>query len=190
MIPLKRAFAEKRRLVIPVAAGLVLNVILYAGVVYPLGVRVRSAEQREQAAARDLTSAQRDDQAARGVLQGRDRTDTALQAFYRDVLPSGLESANRITYLRLAQLAEQHHLRYSHRSATPETSSEGSLSRLRISTALEGDYENVRRFIYQLELSQDFIVIDSVTLGQGADAGSPLQVTLALSTYYRPEHGT
>ena len=189
MIPFKRAFEENRRLVIPVAAGLALNVILFAAVVYPLTASVHNAEQREQAAARDLMAGQRDDQAARASLQGRDRTDTALKAFYKDVLPNGLPSANRITYLRLAQLAEQHHLRYSHRSAEPESNPQGALRRLRITTVLEGDYENVRRFIYQLEAGPDFIVIDSVTLNQDADAGSPLQLTLSLSTFYRSEHG-
>ena len=138
MIPFKRAFDEKRRLVIPVAAGLALNVILYVGVVYPLGVRVRTAEQRDQAAAGELSIAERDDRAARAVVQGRDRTDTALQTFYHDVLPNSLASARGMTYLRLAQLAEQHHLRYSHRSAESESNPQGSLRRLRISMALEG----------------------------------------------------
>lgn len=189
MIPFKRAFEENRGLVIPVAAGLALNALLYVAVVYPLGARVRNAGQREETAARELAAARRDDQSSGALLQGRDRADTALKAFYKDVLPNGLASANRITYLRLAQLAEQNHLRYSHRSAEPETNPQGPLRRLRITTVLEGDYENVRRFIYQLESGPDFIVIDSVTLNQDAAVGSPLQLTLSLSTFYQPEHG-
>jgi Tfp pilus assembly protein PilO len=189
MIPFKRAFEENRQLVIPVAAGLALNVLLYAVVVYPLVARVRNAEQHEEAVERELAAAQRDDQAARALLQGRERTDTALKTFYTDVLPNSLAIANRIGYLRVAQLAEQHHLKYSHYSAEPEANPQGPVRRLRITTVLEGDYQNVRRFIYQLESGSDFIVIDSVTLNQGADAGSPLQLTLSLSTFYRPDHG-
>jgi type II secretion system (T2SS) protein M len=189
-IPIKRAFDEKRRMVIPVAAGLALNVILYVGVVYPLTVSVRSAEQRDQAAARELSIAERDDQAARAVVQGRDRTDTALQTFYRDVLPNGLASARGMTYLRLAQLADQHHLKYQRRSAETDLNPQGALQRFRVTMALEGDYENVRQFIYQLEFGSDFVVIDSVALAQGGEPGSPLTLTLALSTYYRSEpHG-
>ena len=45
-LPLRRVFDDKRRLVIPVLAGLALNVVLFAGVVYPLGARVRSMEAR------------------------------------------------------------------------------------------------------------------------------------------------
>ena len=49
-LPLRRIFDDKRRLVIPVLAGLALNVVLFAGVVYPLGARVRSTEARAEAA--------------------------------------------------------------------------------------------------------------------------------------------
>jgi hypothetical protein len=187
MIPLKRAFDEKRRLVIPVAAGLALNAMLFVGVVYPLRARVRGAEQREQTAAGELAAAAREDQSARDLVQGKTRTDTALQAFYRDVLPTSLASARNITYLRLEQLVEQHHLRSSHRSADAEASPKGALRRVRITMALEGNYDDVRRFIYQLENGADFIVIDGVTLTQNGEPGGLLQLTLNLSTYYK--HG-
>ena len=120
--------------------------------------------------------------------KNRDEILAALRA-YRDVLPSNLASARQITYLRLAQLADQHHLRYSRRSAEPDANSLGALKRLRITMALDGDYENVRQFIYQLESGSDFIVIDSVAIAQ-TEPGAPLQLTLGLSTYYQSErHG-
>lgn len=189
MIPFKRGFEENRGLVISLAAGLAMNVILYVAIVYPLGTRVRNAAERDETAASELMAAQRDDRASQAMLEGRDHADTALKAFYEHVLPNSLASADRITYLRLAQLAEKHRLRYSHRSADPDTSSQGPLRRLRITTELEGDYENVRRFIYDLESGPDFIVIDSLTLNQDPAAGAPLQLTLSLSTFYQPEHG-
>jgi hypothetical protein len=188
MIPIRRAFDEKRTLIIPVAAGLALNVILFVGVVYPLRARVRGAEEREQTATASLAAAQREDQSARGLVQGKARTDVALQSFYSDVLPASLASARSIQYLRLGQLAEEHHLRLSHRSADAESNPKGALSRVRITMALEGNYDDVRRFIYQLETGTDFIVIDSVMLTQSGEADGALQLTLNLSTYYK--HGT
>ncbi len=184
-LPLRRIFDDKRRLVIPVVAGLALNVVLFAGVVYPLSVRVRSMEARAQTAAQQLQAAVREDAEARGVAQGRDRTDTALKAFYKDVLPSSHAQARQATFLRLTQLAEQHNLEQSRRSTDPKQERESSLARLQISMQLKGDYEDIRRFIYQVETGSDFIVIDSVALQQGEDAGSPLTLRLALSTYYQ-----
>jgi Tfp pilus assembly protein PilO len=189
-LPLKRVYEEKRRLVIPLLAALALNIALYALVVYPLGVRVRSMEQREQAAAQEMAAAQREDAAASAVLQGRDRTGSALNTFYKDVLPTSLSSARDVTFLRLEELGEQHDIRIKRRTSTTDKDKKGSLARLRITTELEGNYENIRRFIYQLESGSNFVVIDSVQLSQDAAPGSPLALTLGLSTYYRAErHG-
>jgi hypothetical protein len=185
MIPLKRAFEEKRRLVIPVAAGLAINVILFIGVVYPLRARVRNAELRAQSAAATLAGAEREDQSARGLVQGKTRTSTALQSFYHDVLPTSLSNARNLTYLHLQQLAEQHHLRVAHRSFDPEPNPKGALRRWRGTMAIEGSYDEVRRFIYDVETGSDFIVIDGVTLLQNTDVGGQLQLTLNLSTYYK-----
>ena len=184
--PLRRVALEKRRVIVPLLAGLILNVILYAAVVYPLRVSVRSAETRGENAARELTFAQSDAAAARAILQGRDRTDTALQGFYKDVLPTDLAGARRITYRRLSELAEQEDVRIERRSyAEPDTDAQGRLSRLRITMTIQGDYENVRQFIYQLESGTDFIVIDDVSLAQGTEPNAPLTLALAISTYYR-----
>jgi Tfp pilus assembly protein PilO len=183
-LPLRRAFEDKRRLVIPVLAGLALNVVLFAGVVYPLGVRVRSMEARADKAAQELQAAVREDADARAITQGRDRTGTALKAFYQDVLPSNHAQARQATFLRLTQLAEQHNLEQSRRSTDPKQDRESSLARLQIAMTLRGHYEDIRRFIYQMETGSDFIVIDSIGLQQSEEAGAPLTLALALSTYY------
>jgi hypothetical protein len=42
----------------------------------------------------------------------------------------------------------------------------------------------MRAFLHELEAAPEFVVIDNIELGQGADGGA-LGVTLHLSTYYR-----
>jgi Tfp pilus assembly protein PilO len=187
MIPLRRAFNEKRRLLIPVGAGLALNVILFVAVVYPLRASMLSARERERTSAEQLVSAQREDQSARGLVEGKTKADAALQGFYHDVLPTTLASARNITYLRLQQLADTHHLQRPHLTFDPEPNPKGVLRRVRITMALEGNYDDVRHFIYELETGKDFIVIDDVTLVQNSDQGSGLLLTLNLSTYYKHE---
>jgi Tfp pilus assembly protein PilO len=184
-LPIKRIFQEKRRLLIPALSGLALNLVLLAGVVYPLHLRVRTTEQRAQAAARELQAAERDEAAARGVAEGRSRTEAALKAFYKDVLPSNLAQARDVLLLHLAQLAEQHNLERSRRDFDQETDREGALTRMFISMSLQGDYDDIRQFIYQVESSTDFITIDSISLRQGSQPGAPLTLDLVLSTYYQ-----
>jgi Tfp pilus assembly protein PilO len=184
-LPARRIFNEKRRVMLPVLAGLVLNILLYSAFVYPLELRVRSTRTRAQAAAQSLAAAERDDAAARGAEKERDRTDAALKAFYKDVLPTNFAQAQQTTFLRLTQIAEQHNLQPSRRDTDRELDKEGSLVRIRTSMSLKGNYEDIRRFIHQVESGTDFIVIDSVVLRQGTEPGSPLTLDLGLSTYYR-----
>ena len=122
-----------------------------------------------------MQAAEREDRAARGVAEGRDRTDSALKSLYREVLPTGFAEAREITYLRLAQIADQHNLEQFRRNIDPEQRRESSLARMRMTMSLQGNYEDIRRFIYQVESGTDFIVIDSVTLNRGPnqDRASP-----------------
>jgi len=184
-LPIKRIFQEKRRVMIPVLAGLALNMALYAGVVFPLAARARGAQARADAAALELQAAQREDTEARDTAQGRDRTDAALKSFYKDVLPASFAEARGATFLRLAQLAEQHNLEQSGRQADREFEKDSTLARMRISMSLRGNYDDIRQFIYHVESGTDFIVIDSVALRQGEEPGAPLTLDLNLSTYYR-----
>ena len=49
---------------------------------------------------------------------------------------------------------------------------------------LQGGYENLRQFIYELERSPEFVIIDDVMLAESG-RGEALMLTLDLSTYYR-----
>jgi Tfp pilus assembly protein PilO len=188
-LPLRRVFDEKRRLLLPVAAALAINVLLYVGVVYPMSARLSATESRAQAAQQAQLAAEREDAAAQGAVQSRERTDVALKAFYSDVLPPTLAQARQATFLRLTQLAEAHNLEPSRRNTNVEPGKGKTVERMRATMSLQGSYEDIRRFIHEVESGGDFIVIDSVALRQGVDTGGPLTLDLTLSTYYRARPG-
>ena len=180
----RRVMAEHRRLVIGLGAGTVLNMLLYAFVVYPLAERVANVAQRERAAEQTLGEARREHSLASGTLTGKSRAAVELASFYSDVLPRDLAGARRLTYLRLARLAREANLEYRRASYAPVVESGSTLTRLQIQLVLSGTYPDMRNFIYQLESSPEFVVIDNVQLAEGSD-GAPLVVTLDLSTYFR-----
>ena len=60
----------------------------------------------------------------------------------------------------------------------------GRLGHLKIKMVLQGDYEDLRRFIYALETAPQFVIVDELSLAQN-ELNKPLTLTLALSTYYR-----
>ena len=182
----RRVSQEHRRLLMPLLAALAVNILLSAFVVYPLSDRVANVAQREQAAERELQAARREHAQASGALTGKDRASAELTTFYNEVLPKGLTGARRLTYLRLAQLARESNLRYESSRTSDSVERGSNLSHLRINMSLAGEWDDIRGFIYDLDVAPEFVVIDNIQLSGGGDSGR-LSLDLALSTYYRDQ---
>jgi hypothetical protein len=183
---LRRVLREQRRILVPLAAVLAINIGVYAAVVYPLGIRVADASSRAATAEAARRNAQREFDAAQGVATGKSRAEAELRAFYSEVLPASVSAADRATYLPIAQAARKDNLQVSQwRSHRAESHQDTTLERLEITLAVEGTYEDIRRFIYDLEMAPAFVVIDSLAIEQGREAGRPLVLRLGLSTYFR-----
>jgi len=191
MTPLfRRILHERRAVVVPLAAAAVLNIAAYVLIVYPLSLRVSATELRQRSAELQRAAAEREYAASRAMLTSKDRADVELRKFYSEILPDDLAGARRISYARLAQLAKDADLRYERRSYEPNANYEGSLQKVKISMVLEGEYRNIRRFIHDLEIAPEFIVIEDVALAEGTEPNAPLTLTLQLATYFRAEgHG-
>jgi Tfp pilus assembly protein PilO len=182
----RRLLAEHRRVIVPLAAALVVNVLVYAFAVYPLAQRVANIEQRDQAAEQALALARREHDAARGALTGKERASVELATFYKDVLPQDLSSARRLTYLRLAQLVRESGLRYKSGRMEPADEPRSTLQKLEIELEVEGSYENVRALLYQLDTAPEFVVVDNITLSERSGQATGLELMVELSTYFRP----
>ena len=185
MTLLKRIAAEKRALLVPLSVALFINVGVYAIVVYPLEVRSAGAIDRATAAAAALKDAERDQAAARALVTGKTRAEQELLTFYDTVVPADLVAARRMTYARLPALARKANVRYEAGTSDVDRNLKSTrLGRLHIRMVLQCEYANFRRFIYELETSPEFVIIDDVTLAQ-SDQNKPVTATLELSTYYR-----
>jgi Tfp pilus assembly protein PilO len=186
----RRIFVEKRALIIPVAVGVVLNIAAYLFVVRPLALKSAGVADRAIAARQALTLAERDLAAARALVTGTSRADEELATFYDQVLPPDQNSARRLTYLTVYHLARKMNVKFLDRKYEVEPPKRAARTgRLKIRTELQGDYENLRQFIYALESAPEFVIIDDVTLSQN-DATKPLTLTIELSSYYRLDaHG-
>ena len=89
-----------------------------------------------------------------------------------------------MTYASLPALAQRTNVRYETRRFDPvEPEKDARLGGLKIRMVLQGDYENLRQFIYELESAPEFVIIDDVTLTEG-QAGEIADAHLDLSTYY------
>ena len=183
----KRILREKRALVIPLALGLVANIVAYALVVRPLGIKSAGAADRAAAAAQALRAAASDEAAARALMAGKERADQELSTFYEKVLPADLPTARQLTFATLPALAKTANVKFVERRTEADQITHASkFGRLKVHAVFQGEYESLRQFIYQLEGAPEFVIIDAVTLSQ-PDSAKPLQLLLDLSTYYRLE---
>ena len=182
----RRILFEHRRAVWLIVGLLLLNVALFALVVYPLSRKVDGGEAAAQAAATELAAATRDEANAQATVTGKGQADAELQKFYHDVLPPDQSGARRIMYLRILQLAEQFNLAPPRYSVDPnEQRRNTDLRKLSMTLTVSGDYANIRRFIHALESAPEFLVLENVALTQGESGSRTLQVTAVVSTYYR-----
>lgn len=181
----RRIVRERRSAIIPLAVALGLNLLAYVIVVRPLQAKSAGAADRAAAAADNRQAAEKELALARALVSGKTEADNELSAFYQRVLPADLTAARRMTYASLPALARRTNVRYEARTTTvDDMDRESRLGHMRIRMVLQGDYRDIRRFIYQLESSPEFVILDSLTLTQST-ADEPQTLTIDLSTYFR-----
>jgi len=185
MTPTRRILAEKRRYIYPLVGALLLNIALLLVVVLPLSRKVQGGEQAAQQAAMAHAAANKDFQAARATVTGKSAADGELKKFYSAVLPTDMSQARR-TMFKVSELARNANLSLG-RSSTKESQDRDSpLGKLTNDLTLTGQYRDIRQFIYDLETSPEFLVLEHVGLSaQGTDGGGALRMDVRVATYYR-----
>lgn len=184
-VPASRVVREHRAALVPLVIALVLNLIVLIAIVLPGADRAAANEARAAAAVRAQTAAAADLARAEASREGTTKASSDLDTFYDRVLPADLAAARRLTHVRFQQKAREYGVRYE-RAATRDEEVPGSqLDRLSSSMTLSGDYDDIRALLYDLEIAEDFFIIDSVALSEGTDANEPLSLALTVSTYYR-----
>lgn len=183
----RRVMTERRALVVPLLAGLAINIGVLALGVFPLQASVSGDEERAITVKSDLAGAQRLERLANDTRTSQQRADQELKKFYSEVLPQSHAEARDLLYLQLRTIARQTGLASSSSSFEPEAVDDSSLMRFRVDVTLTGEYSSIRRFLYDVETAEEFFIVQSVKLGpsnQRASSGS-LEVVLSVSTYYQ-----
>lgn len=183
-VAVSRVIREHRAALLPLVLALGINLVALVAVVLPLSQRAAATEQRAVAAERNRATAEAEFKRAETLRAAKSRASEELATFYRDVLPTNVGAARRILQLKLRQQAEAHGVEYQGSGSTEEELNDSSLLRLTMSMRLAGNYDDIRGFIYDLETSPDFVVIEQVSLSE-ATRSSGLELALDVSTYYR-----
>lgn len=180
----RRVVQEHKKAVVLIAAGFVLNVLLYFVLVRPLNQSVATIEQRTVNAEQAKAAAQAEYNKANGTLTGKARATKELDTFYSTVLAQDLSGARRLTYGRVQRLAKENRLAYQSSRYEPLEERDSTLTKLKVSVELTGTYNNLRSFIHAIESAPQFVVIENISLAEGTNESS-LRLAMDLSTYYR-----
>ena len=181
---LQRILTEKRWAITVVTVSIVIDLALYALAVLPWSVAVTNARQRVVIANSSLTAAEQARAAAQTTVDGKREADQELQNFYKEILPTDLSEARGITFARLEQAASRNNLVMERRSSSTDHEAGSRLARLQMTMFLKGDYRDMRGFLSDLEASDDFIVIEEISLAQDNASENTEALTLGLATYF------
>jgi Tfp pilus assembly protein PilO len=181
----QRVLSEQRALLALVALILLIDIALYAFAVYPWSNKLAASERRMASASSQLTAVTDAFSAVSEANLSKSLANNQLERFYGEVLPGDLAEARGLFSPYFHNLAEETNLVLERRTSVAEKEEDSSLASLHSTMVLAGDYEDIREFIYRLETAPEFILIESVVLGQGNGSDNDLVLTLGVSTYYR-----
>ena len=128
MTVLQRILAEKRTLLTAVGAVLAINIGLFAFAIYPWSNKVSQAETRTTTAKAQVEQARAGHANAAMVRQNKANSDSQLDRFYSDVLPTNLAGARLILSPFLDKLAEDSNLVLERSTSVPEKERESRSS--------------------------------------------------------------
>ena len=188
VVPLwRRVLIEKKFSIVSVVAVLAIDVVLQLFVLYPWTVRSQTYERERLDVIEKQEVVRRESEAIHKMVQAKTDAEAELDRFYRDVLPQGLAGARVESFSRLTSLAALHGLTMERRSSSPMVVERSPLRRLDISMLLQGEYHDLRRFIYDLEVGKEFLVIEEIVLRRDETVRDGEVLDLGLSTYYLSE---
>jgi type II secretory pathway component PulM len=186
-----RIFQERRMIILPLAILIVANVTVLALLVLPGERRVTSMTDRVEESRHEAALAQGALNKVRDQRTSKALAEQQLKKFYEDVLPPGAREAQDMTNFALERLARESGVTEKNGQTNYEAVKDSRLEHWTSRVVLDGPYQNIRRFLYALEMARPFVVIEKVELSpsneSGMTAGSQgntIEVTLEISTYY------
>jgi len=180
-----RILRERRAVVLPVLIFLLLNVAGLAGVFW-LQQSIDAAKSSRDQALLDLDKARKEETKAKGLKGSKELADVELRKFYGDVLPRNLASAVNVLNFWLSKIAADSKVSYHTGTYDHDPVRDSLLTKVTGAITLTGSYADIRRFVYELETSQEFIVIEKIGLSQptATQANAPLEMNLNVATYF------
>jgi Tfp pilus assembly protein PilO len=171
-----------RRLKMPwawvaLAALLAANALAFVLLLVPVREAHRSLERRTRDLERGVQNLQREARSSDTLLTAMREAEEFLQGFPPRAELVGLKA-------RLTRLAGSLALHVPDTDYRPSELKEAGLTRVTVQMGVEGSYDKIRRFLYELEGMRRFLVVERLSL-RDLKGTATLQVQLQLAIYLR-----
>ncbi len=163
----------------------VLNLLAYVIYQSAFAGKVEGLERRYQQAVEQLEAIENERLVIQEFLETVESHRTEVQGLYRDRFQTESERFTRALQ-EIKSLAKRAGLEPSALSYPKQTFGEHRLVQRMIRFSVTGSYEQLRKFINFLELTDHFFTLQRVTLGDGGDGGGgkQLSINLEVSTIF------
>jgi len=174
---------DARKIISVLLVLLVANVLFFLGLVYPRVRETASLLSEKESFESDLTAARKETEALRVDYERITSQEQGLRTFYEEIL--GTKQRKLVEIEReIATIAKEFNIDPEEVRYETEQVPEGRVERFQIVLPLQGDYQNLRRFIARVENSDNFLVIDRIALSGAKEGGSQLQLNVQIGTYF------
>jgi Tfp pilus assembly protein PilO len=182
---LKRFDIREERVKVAIILGVlaVVNLALYVTLNLPRVHRQAVEERRVSDLTQNLAEVSRRVALMKDLDQRFETEKSKVDTFYNDVL--GTKDRRMIQIQReVRAIAASLGMDPETIAYQPEILDKVGLISFNINVPLAGDYRNLRQFINKIERSQNFLIVESVSLGGAKDGGALLDLNIRLSTYF------
>lgn len=182
---------EKRILLIVLAVLLVANTVFFFTYRVQYENRLRDLNTRRDTVKAELDAARRARLNSEQQLAGYHKIETDIHAIYDDEWATQSERLTPFIaeVMRLAAASQLVPHSYAFagqkKDASKTASKEAGANAVEVSVAfqVEGTYQQIRTLIHRLETSNQFMIIDQITLG--SETGDKLNMTIRVKTLFR-----
>jgi Tfp pilus assembly protein PilO len=184
----RRIYVEYRAIVLPLLVFLAANVAVLALAVLPLQQGVKSAENESIDATLHLAQARQAAKSAKDAASRKDQAVGELRKFYEQILPLDYPTARNVLFVWAQNTAAASRLRFKGGVIDFDPVKDSRLVKVIWKVTLSGDYPDIRKFLYDLETAQSFVIVERVELEQSMltnAATGQLNIVLNVATYYQ-----
>lgn len=179
---------EKRIALIVLGVVLLANALFFFTYRVQYQARVDDLKARKEQTQARLESATRARKAAQQQLAAYRKAQTDLQSVYNDrwaTEPQRLTAMiTEVKRLAKAVDMEPNVYGFAETAESKNNDAKTNTTTVGINFTVQGSYQQIRRFINLLELSDQFVIIDSLSLASASDKGV-LTMSLHLKTIFR-----